>query len=295
MGTFGTGKTTIALIEGIVSSLFSPYKEVPQHPFFLSLLVLLFSRQKWKSQEERGTGSLRRFKPEMTPVLFDQFAAEIQSQARSANAPGRGVISAHKTSEYLGMLPLRNPYALILHADLNHRLGHSWPDSNDNGSPFRAVLNGITDQIDQYLLYSTWIDIRNQRDVVRIYCYTVSCGSLLQVGDHTACQRHYIGGYAVQEHPPRLQSRDIQEFVSQLGKAGGSLVNLHQRFLLPIGQLRPVPASGLHQQHVGKSSQGGQRRAQFVRHNTDEFVFEIFRFLKSGNILIDDQGYRLWR
>src|SRR6266446_4377460 len=70
-----------------------------------------------KTEEEGRTGSLTRLEPDVSPMLRDEFATQIEAQAGPADPLGLAIGRPDKPTKQSGLLCLRDADALIPNTD----------------------------------------------------------------------------------------------------------------------------------------------------------------------------------
>ena len=88
-----------------------------------TLYLRVFSRwrgyalREGETEEEGRTCSFGRLEPDVSPVLLDEFATEIQAQAGPADPVGLAIGRPDKPTKEVGLLCLRDADALIPNTD----------------------------------------------------------------------------------------------------------------------------------------------------------------------------------
>src|SRR5579859_7573664 len=93
-------------------------------------------------------------------MAFDQFPAEIETQARSFDVVHLGVVRAHEAAKDASMLAFRNTNAVVLNGEEGGLPLLIERDSNIAGH--RAVLNGIVDEVAKDLLDTARVHVAHE-------------------------------------------------------------------------------------------------------------------------------------
>src|SRR5436190_697564 len=112
----------------------------------------------------------------------------------------------------------------------------------------------------------------------------------LQSCHDTLCQGHQISRFIVQCQTSSLQTSDVEQVLRQFNHAQCRLIDVLQRFYLPVSQCRTFPSCCLDEQHLGKPLEDGKWASQFMGGYPDELIFEPLGFLECRHILMNDNG-----
>ena len=128
-------------------------------------------------------------------MSLDQLPAEIEAQTGPGDADGLRIIGPHEASKDEGLLVLGNADAGILHADDRR----SWllPESDEHGSPLRAVLDSIADEVIEDLVDPSWVDLGLEDGPGGPHLQLMARRGLLPAGHYTLSEGDNVRGGAL--------------------------------------------------------------------------------------------------
>ena len=126
----------------------------------------------------------------MPVVAFDNLAAQIETQARAADA--LGIIGATKALKHQPMLRSRNADAMVCHAKSDGIRCRIGVDGYHDLGRIRAIFDRIVDEIIHHLLDAQGVNRQKNAWLGGMQTHGVVLGRDLLTGDGTLHQRHKV-------------------------------------------------------------------------------------------------------
>ncbi len=157
---------------------------------------------------------------------------------------------------------------------------------HDDGSADRVVLDGVGQKVDENLLQPRPVGVDEVRDLELGKGHADTALLRLRLY-HRLAFAHDLGQrYRLQRQRqlPRLDQREIEDFVDQVQQVPSCLENLIDAALLRDRRRR---SAGFHE--LGKAENGAQRRAQLVAHAGKEIGLREVGVFRDGHRVVQLQ------
>jgi hypothetical protein len=212
--------------------------------------------QQWQTHEERRACSFTGLEPDLSAVLDDQLATQIETHASSADALRLATGCPDKAAKEASLVGLRNADALIAHADQHRSLLLFLTHGHLDRSALRAVLNRIAEQVGKHLLDA--VPVRIDHDLgegggVQVERELMVISAALEVYDHSLGEAQEIERLLLQSQPPGLQAHRIEQISGEPRQAISPQLDLGDRLGLPLGHRWTVATRSLGVQHTRKA------------------------------------------
>src|SRR5258707_6644482 len=191
-----------------------------------------------------------RLEPDVSPMLLNEFATEIEPQACTADPVGLTIGRPHKTAKKVSLLCLRDADALIADTDegllpLDLRAqGHL-----DRPSCW-AIFDGVGEQIGEHLLDASPIQVHQQMGAGCRERKAMAVGALLELCDHAPAEGYQISRLKVQHQLSCLEANHIEQILREPIQAIGGQVDLCERLLWPVRERHAFATGSLREQHL---------------------------------------------
>src|SRR5438128_2322840 len=182
--------------------------------------------QEGQTDEESRACSFDGLEPDVPPMLLNEFATEVETQACTADPIGLTIGRPDKTAKKVCLLFFRDADPLIpntdeclLPLDLLEQ-GHL-----DRPSCW-TVFDGVGEQIREHLLDASPIQVRQHMGEICGERQAMAVGALLELCDHAPTEGYQVSWLRMQHQPSCLDTNHIKQILRQPIQAIGCQVDL---------------------------------------------------------------------